>query len=512
MTMEKDLTVGKPAKVLWKFCLPLLGSIVFQQMYNIADSLVAGKFIGDGALAAVGNAYEITLLFIAFAFGTNIGCSVIVSRLFGAKKFGDMKTAVYTTLLAGGALCGVLMLVGFFVCPALLAWIQTPPEVLDDCLLYLYIYIGGLPFLFFYNIATGVFSAMGDSMTPFLFLAVSSAVNVGADILFVAAFQMQVAGVAWATFICQGVSCLVAVYVVLRRLRRLKTDGNEKVKPFSWQMLGTIAVVAVPSICQQSFISVGNIIIQGVINGFGTAVMAGYSAAIKLNNLVITSLTTLGNGISNFTSQNLGAGKDDRMRQGYRAGLGMVWLLCVPVCVVYLTLGRFLLALFMQDAGGEAMQEGILILNILTPFYFIVSAKLVTDGVLRGMGKMLCFTAATFTDLVLRVVLAFVLSAALGSSLGVWWAWPIGWGVGLAVSVVCYFLIRRKKRRPPNEAATDGPIASESPAPPADGRQSEEENDGKSADVCLAGAQAIDKTAESGYTVSVESNSESERK
>ena len=164
--MNKDLTVGKPETVLWRFCIPLFGSILFQQLYNIADSFVAGKFIGEHALAAVGNSYEITLIFLAFAFGCNIGCSVIVSQLFGAKKYKDMKTAVSTSFVASGILCILLMLSGILGGAGLLHLIHTPDSLLADSKLYLDIYILGFPFLLFYNIATGIFSALGDSRTP----------------------------------------------------------------------------------------------------------------------------------------------------------------------------------------------------------------------------------------------------------------------------------------------------------------------------------------------------------
>ncbi|MGN1202042.1 MAG: MATE family efflux transporter, partial [Eubacterium sp.] len=168
----KDLTTGKPSSVLWKFSLPLLGSIIFQQLYNIADSFVAGKFIGDNALAAVGNGYEVTLIYLAFAFGCNIGCSVVLSQLFGAKRYRDLKTAVNTNFIASGVLCIILMAIGFIFMKPLLHLINTPADIMDDTLLYLNIYTGGLLFLFFYNISTGIFSALGDSKTPFIFLAI----------------------------------------------------------------------------------------------------------------------------------------------------------------------------------------------------------------------------------------------------------------------------------------------------------------------------------------------------
>ena len=433
--MNKDLTVGDPAKVLWKFCLPLFGSIIFQQLYNIADSFVAGKFIGENALAAVGNSYEITLIFIAFAFGCNIGCSVIVSQLFGAKKLGEMKTAVYTTFISSAVVCAALMLVGTLGCDGLLRLINTPENVFADSKLYLDIYILGLPFVFFYNVATGIFSALGDSKTPFIFLAASSTSNIFMDILFVTAFKMGVAGVAWATFLCQGVSCVLAVLFVLRRLRGVETD--EKSALFSFPLFCRIAAIAVPSILQQSFISVGNIVIQGVINSFGSGVMAGYSASVKLNNLVITSLTTLGNGISNFTAQNIGAGKMERVRSGFKAGLKLVWMLCLPIVALYLLGGRMLVNIFMNEPSEAAMASGVQFLRIVSPFYFVVSCKLVSDGVLRGAGLMKEFMVATFTDLILRVGLAITLSKALGA-VGVWFAWPIGWSIAMVMSVIFY--------------------------------------------------------------------------
>lgn len=433
--MSKDLTVGKPSSVLWKFCLPLFGSIVFQQLYNIADSFVAGKFVGEDALAAVGNSYEITLVFIAVAFGCNIGCSVVVSRLFGAKEYGKMKTAVYSTLIASGILCLLLMAVGIIFCDSLLNVINTPQNIFEDSALYLDIYILGLPFVFYYNISTGIFSALGDSKTPFVFLVISSLSNIAVNILFVTAFNMGIAGVAWATFLCQGVSCVLALVFVFKRLGAIKV--NEKVKPFSVKLLGQIAAVAVPSILQQSFISLGNIIIQGIINPFGSSVIAGYSAAVKLNNLVITSFTTLGNGISNYTAQNLGASKLGRIRIGFKAGIRIVLFLCVPFALSYFFAGKQMVCLFLENPTKTAIDVGTAFLRTVAPFYMVAAVKLVADGVLKGSGKMNKFMLATFTDLLLRVVLARILSVLFGSS-GIWFAWPIGWIVATIMSVGFY--------------------------------------------------------------------------
>ena len=448
--MNEDLTVGKPSTVLWKFCLPLFGSIVFQQLYNLADSFVAGKFGGENALAAVGNGYEITLILIAFAFGCNIGGSVVAARLFGAKEYGKMKTSVYTTLLLSAAMCVVLMLVGFFSCTALLKLIHTPEEVLSDSALYLNIYLYGLPFVFLYNVSSGIFAGLGDSRTPFIFLAASSVSNIAMDIAFAFLFTNVVSGVAWATFICQGVSCVLSVGVLLFKLKKIPTEG--KVALFSLRQLKEILVVALPSILQQSFISVGNIVIQGVINPFGTSVMAGYSAAVKLNNLVITSFTTIGNGISNYTSQNIGAGKPERVGGGFSSGIALVWILCVPLVLLYTLAGRYAVGLFIDNPTEVALQTGSRFLLIVSPFYFVVAAKLVADGVLRGAKSMLKFMISTFTDLILRILLAEFLSAPFGTT-GIWLAWPIGWCVATVLSMLFYFrnhqyASRRRKSNP----------------------------------------------------------------
>ena len=432
--MNKDLTVGKPETVLWRFCIPLFGSILFQQLYNIADSFVAGKFLGEHALAAVGNSYEVTLIFIAFAFGCNMGCSVVASQLFGAKRYEELKTAISTSMIASGALCMVLVGAGLLGSAELLFLIQTPNAIFADSEKYLNIYIWGFPFLLYYNIATGIFSALGDSKTPFLFLAISSTANIVVDILFVSVFQMGVAGVAWATFLCQGVSCVLAVGAVRKRLSQIVIE--KKAPLFSLFLLKKITVIAIPSILQQSFISIGNIVIQSVINGFGPGVIAGYSAAIKLNNLVITSLSTVGNGISNYTAQNLGADILWRIKAGFRASVKMVWTLCLPIAVLYVLAGDFLVGAFMDHPSQLAIVSGSRFVLIVAPFYFVISVKNAADRILRGAGLMRPVMMATFTDLILRVILAVVLSEMWGY-LGIWFAWPVGWSIAAALS--CWF-------------------------------------------------------------------------
>ena len=440
--MTTDLTVGKPSQKLFWFSIPLLLSVAFQQLYQMADSIIVGRFAataeaGALALAAVGASYPITQLFVAVATGINSGTGVLVSQLFGAKRYLRMKTAISTALLTTTAVALLLTLIGAVGTNGIMNALSTPENIFADGSLYLRVYVFGLLFLFVYNVCTGIFNAMGDSRTPLILLVLSSVGNVILDLVFVAGLQWGVAGVAWATFICQGVSCILAVFFVFRRFAKIETDG--KPAAFSFALLKRIAAVAIPSILQQSFISVGNIIIQGVINSFGSGVIAGYSASIKLNNLVITSFTTFGNGISNYTAQNLGARKFGRIKEGFKAGVKLTWMICIPIVAVYLLASRYLIYFFLESPTGMAMDTGMLFLRILTPFYFFAAAKLVSDGVLRGAGQMKAFMTGTFTDLILRVVLAIILSKTALASTGIWVSWPVGWCVAGVISLTFCF-------------------------------------------------------------------------
>lgn len=429
--MIQDLTEGDPQKTLIGYTLPMFISVVFQQFYNMADSMIAGRFAGEDALAAVGASYPITMIFMAVAVGSNIGCSVVLSQLFGAKAYAKVRTAVTTILITGAVLAAVLTMTGLFTTPVMMRMIQTPENIFADGALYLRIYIGGFVFLFLYNVTTGMFNSLGDSKTPLYFLIGSSLGNIGLDLLFVAVFSWGVAGVAWATFIAQGIACVLALLSFRKRLRELKSA--ERAPLFSFMLLKKISLIAVPSILQQSFVSVGNIFIQGLVNSYGSGVIAGYSAAVRLNTFVITGFTTLGNGVSGFTAQNLGAGHFERIRDGFKAGLKMAFLVAAPFFAAYFFLGRLMMQLFLEDTGSGALQTGVIFLRIVSPFYFVAAVKLVADGVLRGAERMRQFMASTFTDLILRVILAFLFSGMLRET-GIWLSWPVGWSIAAVMS------------------------------------------------------------------------------
>jgi len=433
--MIKDMTQGKIAGTLWRFSLPLLVSMMFQQLYQIADSAIAGRYCGENALAAVGNSNEVTLIFMAFAIGCNMGSSVVISQLFGAKRYREVKTAVGTTFLASLTLAVVLTVAGLFVSPQLLRLMQTPDQIFSDTMVYLNIYIYGIFFLFLYNISTGVFSALGDSRTPLYFLIGSSVVNIVLDVLFVSTFQMGVAGVAWATFLAQGGSGILSFLTLLRRLRSIPSEG--KTRWFSLPLLWQVTRVSVPGILQQSFVSVGNLFTQTLINGYGPGVIAGYSSAIKLNNFASLSLVAFASGYSTFAAQNIGAGRFDRVRRGYRIGIGMAAVMAVPFIAAFQLFAEPLLRIFLQNPSTDALSAGSLFLRMVPPGFLILIIKLMSDNVLKGAGEMRCFMVTTCLDLVLRVSLAYLLSGPFGLY-GIWASWPAGWLIGAVVAVLFY--------------------------------------------------------------------------
>lgn len=436
--MITDMTTGKPASVLWRFSLPMLVSSMFQQVYNIADSVIVGQLCGDDALAAVGASYSITMIFMAFALGCNAGCSVVISQFFGAKKYTLTKTAVNTSYISVLSLSVILTVLGCIFCRPMLTLLNTPENIFDDGAAYLDIYTYGLLFLFLYNICTGIFTSLGDSQTPLIFLIASSVVNIGLDYVFVGPLGMGVAGAAWATFAAQGLAGIMAFFVLNRRIRT-KIISDEKPKIFSGAIFKKICFISVPSILQQSFVSVGNLFVQTVVNRFGSSVIAGYSAAVKLNTFTITSFGTLANGLSNYTAQNIGAEKLDRIKQGFKTSVIMGFAVAVPFTAAYGIIPQLCMQLFLSPDKADAVNAGIAFLRTVSPFYIVVAVKLMTDGIHRGACAMRWFMASTFTDLVIRVVLAFVFADLWGSD-GIWLSWPFGWTISAILILIAYFL------------------------------------------------------------------------
>ncbi len=435
--MTNDMTKGSPFRILLKFVIPLMLSMVFQQLYNMADSIIAGRLLGVDALAATGAAYPITVLFVAVASGASTGCSVVIAQLFGGHDYRKMRLAINTTVVSLVTLALTLTVLGEIFCPALLHMIKTSGKIMEPATIYLRIYILGLLFLFLYNTATAVFNGLGNSRTPLYFLIFSTTFNVILDILFVKYLDMGIAGVGWATLIAQGIASILAILSLTRQMSHIKVEGE--VKRFDAALLKRMAGVAVPSICQQSFVSIGVFCVQSLVNPLGSNTVAGFSAALKISTFAIMVMNSLPSALSSYAAQNIGARDIPRVRQGVRACLLMSEVLIGCVILLFLTRGTALLTLFLGSNVTPIVRSvGREYLLTVAPFYPLVGIKNCCDSVLRGGGAMKAYMATTLADLVLRVALAFILVPTIGFA-GVCWAYPIGWVLGTTLSVILYF-------------------------------------------------------------------------
>lgn len=435
--MPNNLTEGSPAKAIIGFSLPLILGNVFQQLYNLVDSIIVGNYVGPDALAAVGASSTLTMLFVALATGGSIGASIVISQMFGAGQIGRMKTAVNTAAISFFALSAVLMAAGILFHKRLLVLLGTPPGLMEDAALYLRVYFFGFVFLFMFNASNAVFNALGDSKKPLIFLMIASALNVGLNMLFVIRYNMGVGGVAWATFISQGVSVLLSMPVLLHKLRRM--ESQERPALFDRAVLSKICRVALPSTLQQSIVSIGLICLQSVVNGFGPSAMAGYTAAGRIDSVTILPMGAMGTAVSTFTAQNIGAKKIDRIPKGYAAAIKMALIIGLAVAALLFLFGGALVGLFVADnlENAEVIAIGTQYLRVSSAFYFLFGIMNSHSGVLRGAGDMAGFLSCYLANFAFRVIVAFTLVRAIGMN-AMAWSNVMGWTLGLAVAYFRY--------------------------------------------------------------------------
>ena len=426
--MANDLTVGKPTRVILLFSLPLLLSTAIQQLYNIADSAIIGNLDSTDGLAAIGAAYPLTLFYVAIATGSAMGCTVVISQLFGAKKMGELKSAMYTALFSFTALGVLLAVLGFTLAGPLMRLLNCNPDAFDGARTYIAIYaLGAFPMLVF-NAISSIFTGVGDAKRPLIFLIVSSVLNVILDIIAVGPMKMGVFGAALATAISQLVAALLSFIILIRKMRSLDTQG-EKVHYFSTSLLKTIAKLAIPSILQQVCVAIGHCFIQALVNTFSTATMAGYEIGAKVVNFIYMCFNTLGTALSSFAGQNLGAQKTDRIKSGYKASC----LICLGLVAVVVGLVQLfapqLVGMFMdsnETNAAEVLRVGVAFIRIVTLDEFIISQIIPAGGLLRGLGKINKFFIATVADFATRVIMSYILVNVLNSINGAFWAWFFG--------------------------------------------------------------------------------------
>lgn len=441
----------KPLKALFIFALPMILGNFFQQFYTMADSIIVGRYVSENALAAVGASNSLTTVFISVAIGGGIGASVITSRHFGARCYVKMLLSIKTALMSFLVISLILGLFGLIFSKQIMIALNTPDNILSQAADYLSIYFIGLPFLFMYNILSSMFNALGKSRIPLYLLIFSSIFNIVLDIILVRAFTMGVVGVALATLIAQGISALLASLLFFKELKiyssvendNIKeleiTEKSAKTKLFDKTEFFGMAKVALPSILQQSTVSIGMMLVQSVVNSFGSEVLAGFSAASRIESLCIVPMAATGNAISSYTAQNIGAGRFDRVRQGYRQAyiilLGFAAAICLALELAY----RPLILMFIGKEGTVlALETGTEYLKFLGWFFILIGLKMTTDGVLRGAGDMKIFTVANLVNLSIRVIIATTLAPVYGVHM-VWIAVPIGWAANYIISLSEYF-------------------------------------------------------------------------
>ena len=464
-----NMLTDKPGRSLFFFALPMILGNLFQQFYTTVDSIIVGQFVGEDALAAVGASYSLTTVFIMIAIGGGIGASVITSQYLGAGLYRKMKTSVSTALITFLVLSLVLSVIGLLGNRAILIGLNTPGNILSDAVLYLEIYFLGLPFLFMYNILSSIFNALGNSRTPLYLLIFSSVLNIGMDLVMVQIFHLGVAGVAIATVIAQGLSAVISFCLLLRLLGtyrdetntktvnagegKAEADGTEangtearkaeetdagKRKLYDFAMLGNMIKVAIPSMVQQSIVSIGMLLVQSVVNGFGSSVLAGYTAGMRIESICIVPMIATGNAVSTFTAQNLGAGQPERVRKGYVAGVRMVAAFAVLTCLILTVFhGPIINAFLEEGSDAAAFATGNDYLTFIAFFFVCIGMKAITDGVLRGAGDVVVFTLANLINLGIRVSFAFGFAGVIGVE-AVWFAVPMGWTTNFVISFIRY--------------------------------------------------------------------------
>jgi putative MATE family efflux protein len=440
----KDLTQGPETKTIITFALPMLIGNVFQQFYTMVDSIVVGNFVGTEALAAVGTAFPVMFMMISLVMGLTMGTTVLVAQYFGAKDYAKVRATVdtgYITLFWAGLFMSIL---GVLLTDTILHVLNVPADVFNDASVYLKIMLGGLLSMFGYNAISAILRGLGDSKTPLYLLIAASLLNVVLDLVFVIQFGWGVAGVAWATIISQGVSFAGGIIYLNTRNKLVRLSLREL--KFDKAIFGHSVRIGLPTGIQQTMVSLGMMALMRIVNGFGTATMAAFAAASRLDSFASMPAMNLSQAISTFTGQNMGAGKTDRVRRGHLSATLTGGAISIVVGATVIIFGEPLMGMFTRDA--EVMAIGAGYLRIVGLTYVLFSTMFINNGVMRGAGDSFIPMINTVLALwVVRIPCALLFSGPLGMGVdGLWWSVPAGWLMGVSFST-WYYLGGRWKRK-----------------------------------------------------------------
>ena len=418
------------------FSLPIMAGNLLQQLYNTADSVIVGQFVSQDALGAVGTCSPLTFLLISLAMGLSVGASILVSQLYGAGRMEELRKSVSTGLILLTAIGLVMTVVGVVFARFLLATaMSVPDEVLDMALSYLKIYAVGLVFQFVYNIVSAVLRALGDSKATLYFLLVSSIVNIGLDLLFVAVFSWGVAGAAIATVIAQACSAVVSVIYMFRKYENLRITPKDFC--FSGEYCRTMLKLGIPMAMQSCVVSVGHLFIQRLVNSYGTAMMSAYTAAGRLESYMMIPVFGLNSSLNVYVGQNVGGGKLDRVKKGYRQTVVMSVAFCALLAVAVVFVGSQLIKVF--GLSGDALDLARQYLLGEAPFFILFAVYQTAAAVLQGSGDVTWSAFVTLMSLAFRIAASYLLAYFTPLDYrAIWWSLSISWTAAVVISFSRY--------------------------------------------------------------------------
>ncbi|MBU5454854.1 MATE family efflux transporter [Caproiciproducens sp. MSJ-32] len=438
--MTKDMTRGNPIKLILTFSLPLLIGNVFQQFYNMADTIIVGKFLGVNALAAVGSTGALSFLVIGFVIGLTGGFGVLVSQKFGAADEEGVKKAFASSLILSAIMTVIITIISLVTVKPLLILMNTPDNILDDALAYIIVIYAGIAATVFYNILSSVLRALGDSKTPLYFLIISSLLNIILDIVFIRSFGMGPEGAAYATVISQGISAVLCMIYIVKKfpILRLK-KGHWKIDP---SYAKTQLRIGIPMALQFSITAAGAVILQAALNGFGSIKIAAYTAALKVQQVFMQPSISFGVTMATYAGQNLGAGKIDRIKDGVKKGTIISIIVSITSTIIVLLFGTFFIKMFVSANDVEVIETAKHYLDTVSFFYIPLGLIFIFRNTLQGIGDSFVPMMAGFAETVARTVVAFTLPKFLDFT-GIALADPAAW-IAAAIPLTLTYIKRIK--------------------------------------------------------------------
>ena len=443
--MQQDLTQGSVTKSMLLFACPRILGNLLQQFYNVADTLIVGRFLGSDALAAVGSSFSLMTFLTSILLGLCMGSGIVFSMLFGARKADSLKNCIFISFVITGLLAVFIELLVLALTDPLLALLQIPEAILADTRSYLQIIFCGILFTFLYNFFASLARSIGNSVIPLIFLAVSTALNILLDLLFILSFDMGVSGAAWATILAQAVSAVGMIAYCYRKIPFLKLKKQHL--QFSKAAVSQILQYSLLTCLQQSIMNFGILMVQGLVNSFGVAVMAAFAAAVKIDSFAYIPVQDFGNAFSTFIAQNYGAAQKDRIRRGIRTAVLTAVLFCIAISLIVCRYAGQLMTIFIRPEETEIISIGVQYLRIEGICYCGIGCLFLLYGLYRGLGKPGISVLLTVISLGTRVTLAYLLAPRPSIGLaGIWWAIPIGWILADITGIVCYLFLKRRQR------------------------------------------------------------------